>query len=126
MHFTGMSAEVGGKAGDYQGAFGVPMHVQVDLESLSMSDHVAEGSAYAQVMRFGKALDPKVPGALHLRFEDRPSKSNASYLLDVASSGGLMVYSSALATRVYRHLQVHALALAYAYAHAHAYAYACS
>lgn len=106
MHFTGMSVEVGGKAGDYQGAFGVPLHMQADLESLCMWDYVAEGSAYPQVMRFGKQLDAAAPGVLHMRFEDRPACSKASYLLDVAASGGLIVYSSALATRVYRHLQV--------------------
>jgi hypothetical protein len=44
--------------------------------------------------------------ALHVRFEDRPPDSHGTYMLSIATGGGLMVYSSALATRVYRHFEV--------------------
>jgi len=106
LHFTNVCVEAGGKAGDYQGAFGVPVFLQLGVDSVFMTDLVTEGSAYPEVMRLGKAADGGGAAALHLRFEDRPPDSNASYLLNAATGGGLMVYSSPLATRIYRHLQV--------------------
>ena len=106
LHLTKVCVEAGGKAGDYQGAFGVPVFLQLDMESVYMTDYVTEGSAYPEVMRLGKGADGRGAGALHVRFEDRPPDSDASYLLQVATGGGRMVYSSPLANRVYRHLQV--------------------
>jgi hypothetical protein len=59
LHFTGVSVEVGGKAvgsGVTDGAFGLPMHMQLEIAGVHIMDYVAEGSAYPRVMALGAAL----------------------------------------------------------------------
>jgi hypothetical protein len=54
MHVTGVGVEVGGKAGDVGGAFGVPLYTQLVVEGVAILDHVALDSVHSQVLGLGK------------------------------------------------------------------------
>ena len=81
MHFRGVEVEVGGKAGDYGGAFGVPLYAQLGVDGVSIADYVAVESVHPQVLGLGMACKGVSSRALFVRFEDRPAESNGTYMV---------------------------------------------
>jgi hypothetical protein len=50
MHVTGVGVEVGGKAGEFGGAFGAPVYAQLGVEGVAIRDYVALDSVHPQVL----------------------------------------------------------------------------